>query len=153
VHELDDYYVENTLGWLVDEVDDDESYALLSASERTAVLAFMLDVCIRAGGIEEWIAAHGPRSEDAILALRTIGAESYADALEQGFALFPNRDSPDLEARLAVMDQWSSSQVRAYEHAQENFLSRTRKRDLSDGFVRPFIEAHGNEFPQQVEDL
>jgi hypothetical protein len=91
VREDDEYLVENTLGWLIDDVDQDESYALLSDSERAAVLVFMVDRTVRAGGIEEWIAARGPRCDDTIQALHRIGAHTHGDFLQSGFALFPDR--------------------------------------------------------------
>jgi hypothetical protein len=148
VREDDEYLVENTLGWLVDDVDQDETYAMLSDSERAAVLALMVDRTVRAGGIEEWIAAHGPRCEDTIQALHRIGAHAHGDFLQSGFALFPDRLDADPQTRLQAMRSWSPAHVDMYQQAEDGYLDAAGRKDIVDRFLLPFIDEHITDFPR-----
>ena len=158
----DDYFVENTLGWLARDIDDEDGYDSLTEAERTATLAWVLDQTLRSGGIEAWVTGHGPRSDDALAALREVGAGRHADALEPGLRLYGDRADPDPEARLGSAEATEASgsseaatpvDTAAARRAEAAYLALTRRDDVVERHVRPFIVARPKDFPQDVDDL
>ncbi len=149
----DDYFVSNAVGHLVYDLDSDERYALLTQGQRTAALLWVLDSLIRGDGIEGWIESLGHRSDDALAALRAVGAGAHAAHLERAFALFPTRRLNDAEARLSAANSWTPDQVRSWRRAEDAYLTAVTTDDLIDNYVRPFIASHPHDFPPSVEDL
>jgi hypothetical protein len=47
-----EYFVSNTIGYLIDDLSDDTRFAGLTDAERTAVLPWVIDRLIRADGIQ-----------------------------------------------------------------------------------------------------
>ncbi len=152
----DDYFVENTLGWLARDLDDDDGYDSLTEAERTATLVWVLDQTLRSGGIEGWVTGHGPRSDDAVAALRAVGAGSHADALEPGLLLYTDRAAADPEARLGSTETGETGatvDTDAARSAESAYLTLTRRDDVVERYVRPFIVQRPKDFPQDVDDL
>ena len=79
----DDYYVCNAVGHLVEDLNSDEQYMLLTEAQRTAVLLWVLDGLVRGDGVEGWIESLGQRSDDAVAALYRVGAAPHAVAFER----------------------------------------------------------------------
>ncbi|WP_377639622.1 hypothetical protein [Oryzobacter terrae] len=157
----DDYFVENTLGWLARDLDDDDGYDSLTEPERTATLAWVLDRTLRSRGIVGWVTGHGPRSDDALAALRAVGAGAHADALEPGLQAYPDRADPDPEARFGPAEGEGTGEAgaatpvdsEAAHRAESAYLALTRRDDVVERHVRPFIEQRPKDFPQDVDDL
>jgi Domain of unknown function (DUF4375) len=149
----DDYFVSNAVGYLIEDLGDDERYAMMSDAQRTAALVWVLDGLIRGDGVEGWIESLGQRSDDAVAALRTLGASAQAAILDQAFQLYPTRAESDAEGRLAAVDAWSSSELHAWRDLEDRYLEVIKADDLIDNYVRPYIEARPEEFPQTVDDI
>jgi Domain of unknown function (DUF4375) len=149
----DDYLVSNTIGFLVDDLGDDARYGVLADVERAAVLSWVLDGLIRGDGIQGWIESLGQRSDDAVAALRTLGAQAHAALLARALALFPSRASSDAETRLSSMGSWTTEDVDDWRELEEQYLDLIKDDDLIDNYFRPFILAHPDAFPQTVEEL
>lgn len=60
----DEYFVSNTLGFLVDDLPDDDRFADLADAERTAALPWVMDEIIRCDGFQGWIEELGHRSAE-----------------------------------------------------------------------------------------
>lgn len=149
----DDYFVENTLGWLARDLDDEDGYDSLTEAERTATLAWVVDQTLRSGGLDAWVTAHGPRSDDALAALRAVGAQAHADALEPGLLGYADRADANPEARLGTDETRTAADVEAGRRAESAYLAATRRDDVVERHVRPFIEQRPKDFPQDVDDL
>ena len=149
----DDYFVENTLGWLARDIDDDDGYDSLSEAERTATLAWLFDQTLRDGGLERWVTRHGPRSDDALAALRAVGADGHADAIEPGLLLYADRAAADPDSRLGTGDEGTAVDTEAARRAESAYLALTRRDDVVERHVRPFIVERPKDFPQDVDDL
>jgi len=126
---------------------------VLADVERAAVLSWVLDGLIRGDGIQGWIESLGQRSDDAVAALRTLGAQAHAALLARAFALFPTRASSDAETRLSSMGSWTTEDVDDWRELEEQYLDLIKDDDLIDNYLRPFILAHPDAFPQTVEEL
>ena len=51
------------------------------------------------------------------------------------------------------MDAWSDDQAAAWRRAQDEYLALTRRDNLVDHYVRPYVTAHRNDFPTTIEEL
>lgn len=100
----DDDFLSNAVGYIIEDLGDDEPYALMSDAQRIAVFVWVMDGLIRGDGIEGWIESLGRRSGDAVAALRTLGTSAQAAVLDQAFQLYPTRAESDADGRLAPVD-------------------------------------------------
>jgi hypothetical protein len=142
----DDYLVSNAVGHLSGDLDSDDFYARLTPAERTATLLWVMHGRIRMDGIGGWIETHGQRSDDALDALRLVGATRFAASFERALALIPTRSADDPDTRLSAMDAWSPEQAESWRQAEDEYLAATRRDDLVDNYVRRFVTSHPEEF-------
>jgi hypothetical protein len=149
----DDYFVSNAVGHLIGDLDSDDLYGRLTTAERTAALLWVMHGRIRIDGIGGWIESHGPRSDDALEALRLVGATRFAVPFERALALIPTRGADDPDTRLSAMDAWSPEQAESWRRAEDEYLDITRHDDLVDNYVRPFVASHPEDFPDSVDGL
>ena len=132
---------------------DDAGYATLTEAERTAVLVWVLDSSVRGGGVQGWIEGYGPRSTDVVAALRLLGAAVHAELFEENVSLYPTREAADEDERLSCVDAWTQETDARSRDLEARLLQAMKADDLIDVYVRPFIEARPEEFPQTVNDL
>lgn len=149
----DDCFVSNTVGFLSEDLSDDDRYILLSDAQKAAALIWVMDGLVRTNGIEGWIESLGQRSDDAVAALRALGATAHAEIFEQAVRLFPTRSASDADGRLTAVDGWSPTDVQVWREVEDRFLSAIAADDLIDNYVRPYVESRTEEFPQTVDDL
>jgi hypothetical protein len=149
----DDYYVSNSVGYLVPDLDSEDAYQSLSDAQQVATLVWVLDGIVRGNGVEGWIESLGQRSDDAVAALRRIGAHAHAAPFERAVALFPTRNLGDADSRLSAVESWDPAQVRSWREAEDAFLAEAKDDDLIENYVRPYIARHPKDFPQTVDDL
>ncbi len=126
----DDYFVSNSVGHLIGDLDSEEGGGRLTTAERTATLLWVMHGRIRIDGVGGWIESHGQHSDDAIAALRLVGATEYASTLERAFALIPTREADDPDTRLSAMDSWTPEQAEAWRRAEDEYFAITRRDDL-----------------------
>jgi 3-methyladenine DNA glycosylase AlkC len=152
VNDDEDYYVQNAVGHLVDDLNDDASYELLSEPERWAALAWVANGLIACDGIEGWIESLGQRSDDLVHGLREVDAWRHAAIVESASELFATRNAPDADARLAAMHAWSAAEESRCRGLEREFFALC-KRDPLDPYLRRYIATHRGEFPMTVDDL
>ena len=149
----DDYFVSNAVGFLAEDLGDDDRYMSLSDAQKAAALIWVMDGLVRTNGIEGWLESLGQRSDDAVAALRTLGATAHADIFDEALHLYPTRSASDAESRLAATDGWSSTDVQVWREVEDRFLRAIKADDLIDNYVRPYVESRTEEFPQTVDDI
>jgi hypothetical protein len=149
----EDYYVSNAVGYLVEDLNSTDAYESLTEAQRAAALVWVLDGLVRGNGIEGCIESLGQRSDDAVGALRMVGAVAHAAPFERAVALFPTRTLGDADSRLSAMAAWTADQTHAWREAEREFLAKAKQDDLIDNYVRPFIANRPTDFPQTVDDL
>ncbi len=149
----DDYFVSNAVGPLIGDLDSDNRYGRLTTAGRTAALLWVMDGRIRMDGFGGWIETHGQRSEDALEALRLVGATRFAAAFERALALIPTRSSDDADTRLSAMDAWTPAQAESWRQAEDEYLAINRRDDLVENYLRRFVTSHPEDFPVSVDDL
>jgi hypothetical protein len=104
-------------------------------------------------GIGGWIESHGQRSDDALEALRLVGASGYVSSLKTAFELIPTKGADDPDRRLSAMDAWSPEQAETWRRAEDDYLALLRRDDLIDNYVRPFVATHPEDFPASIDDF
>lgn len=149
----EELWVENAVEWLVDDLDDDTSFAQLSSVEAAGALAWALDGLVRNGGFEAWMESLGQRTDAAIAALQSIGAIQHAELLLDVRRLFPTANEADADARLSAMATWTAAEVSSFHDLNEAYFHLGRTQDLIGRYLAPFIVSHPREFPRNIEDL
>ena len=149
----DDYLVQRAVECLLEDLDDDEAFRLLTPEERAATLAWALVGLVGNGGFGGWVESLGQRTPDAVAGLRLLGADAYAALLEQVARLYPTAGAADADTRLSTMDSWGSGEVSRLHFLTQQFFELQQAHDLEEQFVAPFVRAHPRQFPMRVEDL
>jgi hypothetical protein len=149
----DEYFIDNSIGFLTDDLRDDTRYAHLTAAERTAVLPWVMDRLIRSDGIQGWIEAFGQRSADTVAALRDLGANAHAAIAEEAFGLFPTAAADDPGKRLGAMTSWPADDVGRYRELEDSYITLAQADDLAGNYIAPYILARPDDFPQTIDQL
>jgi hypothetical protein len=149
----DEYFIDNGIGFLSDDLGDDGRFGNLTDAERTAVLPWVMDRLIRCDGIQGWIEALGQRSADAVAALRDLGANAHVAIAEEAFRLFPTAAADDADERLAAMTSWAAEDVGRYKELERRYITLTQADDLADNYIAPYILARPDDFPQTIDQL
>jgi hypothetical protein len=149
----DEYFVSNTLGFLADDLRDDDRFADLTDAERTAVLPWVMDGLIRSDGFQGWIEALGQRSAETVTALQDLGANVHAAIVEEALRLFPTAASDDPGGRLAAVNNWSTEDVDRWRELEGRYIALACDDDLADNYIAPYIQARPDDFPQTIDQL
>jgi hypothetical protein len=149
----DEYWVENAVDWLLDDLDDDASFAKLSSVEAAGALAWALDGLVRNGGFEAWMESLGRRTDAAIDVLQFMGAIQHAELLLDVRRLFPSANEPDADTRLSAMATWTAAELSSFHDLNQAYFRLTKTQDLIDRYLAPFIRSHPREFPRNIEQL
>jgi hypothetical protein len=149
----DEYLVQRAVECLLEDLDDDEAFQVLTPEERAAALAWVLAGLVGNGGFEAWVESLGQRTPDAVVGLRLLGADPYAALLERVARLYPTAGAADADTRLSAMDDWGDREFSQLHHLTQQFYELQRAHDLEEQYVAPFVRAHPRQFPMRVEDL
>jgi hypothetical protein len=149
----DESLVQRAVECLVEDLDDDEGFGRLTLEEQAATLAWVLVGLVNNGGFEAWVESLGQRTPDALVGLRLMGADAYAELLEQVARLYPTAGAADPDTRLSAMDAWGDREVGQLHRLTRQFFELQQVHDLEAQFVAPFVRAHPRQFPLRVEDL
>jgi hypothetical protein len=159
VSETDAQFVDRMVSGLVADLDDEERYLALTMEERYAVLVWVAIGRVTVDGWDGWVESWGPRTDDLIRALRSMGGAELAELAElaevvqQVRALFPSIDAGDAEQRLFVPSAPGSDPSAQLAALERRWFELVRTTGLIERHLAPWIRRHPMEMPSTVDDL